>query len=67
MVRKEEESVVFNEHFEEAVQKAMKELGISRKSAIAELTVFMCGHGTIEDFRNYINYLIKEPKRICQK
>ena len=46
--------------FEKAVQKAMKEMKLSRKESIAELTVYMCGHGTIEDFRDFINYLIKE-------
>ena len=39
---------------------AMKELDIPRKQAIAELTVYMCGHGTVEDFKDFINYLISE-------
>lgn len=49
-----------NDNFEEVVQKAMKEMDISRKQAIAELAAYMCGHGTIEDFRDFINYLISK-------
>lgn len=45
------------------MQKATKELGISKKQAIAELTAYMCGHGSIEDFAEFINYLIKNMVR----
>ncbi len=48
--------------FEKAVQKAMTELNISRKRAICELTIFMCGFGTVDDFKDFVNYLIKNQK-----
>lgn len=50
--------------FEKAVQKAMKELNISRKRAMYELTVFMCGFGTIDDFKDFVNYLIKNQNEL---
>lgn len=46
--------------YDQLVQKAMKELNISEKKAIAGLMIFMCGHGTIEDFKDFINYFIKK-------
>ena len=48
--------------FEKAVQKATKELKISRKRAICELTVFMCGFGSTDDFKDFVNYLIKNQE-----
>lgn len=50
--------------FEKAITKATTELNISRKLAICELTVFMCGFGTIEDFKDFVNYLIKNQERL---
>lgn len=45
-------------NFELAIEKAMVKFKLSKKEAVGELTVFMCGHGTIEDFRDFVNYLI---------
>lgn len=50
--------------FEKAVQEAMEKLQISRKKAIEGLMVFMCGHGTTEDFKDFINYYIKNQERL---
>jgi len=53
-----------NGQFEEAIQKAMKELHISYKKAMGELVVYMCGHGTVEDFKDFINYYIQNQERM---
>jgi hypothetical protein len=44
--------------FEKAINKAMEVLGISKKKAASELMIFMCGYGTVEDFKDYINWFI---------
>lgn len=55
---------IMNGKFEEAIQKAMKELHISYKKAMGELVVYMCGHGTVEDFKDFINYYIQNQERM---
>lgn len=49
--------------FEKLISIAMKEMNISFKKAIAGLMVFMCGYGSTEDFKDFINYYIKNQKR----
>lgn len=51
-----------NNDFNRAIDLAMKDLDISKQEAIAHLTMYMCGHGTTEDFKDYINYLIKTQR-----
>ena len=48
--------------FEKAVQKAMEEFGISRKIAISHLLLFMCGNGDTEDFKEAVNYFLKNQR-----
>lgn len=50
--------------FEKAIQEAMAKLNISKKKAICELTVFICGFGTVDDFKDFMNYLIKNQKEL---
>ena len=51
-------------NFKKAIQKAMETLNISQKRAICELTVFMCGFGTVDDFKDFVNYLIKNQEKL---
>ncbi len=44
---------------EKAIKTAMKELNISEKLAICGFLMYMCGHGTVDDFKDVINYSIK--------
>jgi len=48
---------------EKAIRTAMEKLNISKKLAICGLLMYMCGHGTVDDFKDVINYCIKEEKR----
>jgi len=56
-----------NGQFEEAIQKAMKELGITYTEALTELLYFMLGHGDIEDFKDFINYFILNQDRMWKE
>lgn len=48
------------ELIEKAIKTAMDKLNISEKLAICEFMVYMCGHGTVDEFKDVINYLIKK-------
>lgn len=52
-----------NNNFEEAIQRAVDELGVSEKKAASELMIFMCSHGTVDQFKDFINYFIKNQER----
>ncbi len=47
------------ELIEKAIQTVMTKLNISEKLAICEFLLYMCGHGTVDDFKDVVNYLIK--------
>lgn len=53
-----------NGEFEEAIQKAMKEFGITYKEALTDLLYFMLGNGDTEDFKDFINYFITNQDRM---
>ncbi|MFX0188706.1 MAG: hypothetical protein ACFE8A_13330 [Candidatus Hodarchaeota archaeon] len=52
-----------NNNFEEAIQKVVSEFGISEKKAASLLMRFMLSHGDIDDFKDFINYFIKNQER----
>ena len=45
--------------FKTAIKKAMEQLNISEKKATCELLLFMCGYGSIDDFKEFMNYFIE--------
>ena len=47
---------------EKAIKRAMEEFEISKTTAIAGLLLYMCGHGTVDDFKDVINYSIKNQE-----
>ena len=51
------------EKFEECIQKAVKEANISERQAVGALVEFMLNHGNIDEFKDFINYLIKNQDR----
>ena len=51
------------EKFEECIQKAVKEANISEEKAVGALVEFMLSNGNIDDFKNFVNYLIKNQDR----
>ncbi len=50
------------EDFERAITEAMKIFKLSRKKALAHLMLHMTMNGSVEDFKNYINYYIEKQK-----
>lgn len=50
-------------NFELAVKTAMEELDISEFDAVIELVWYMCSHGTIDDFKDLVNYIIRNQDR----
>jgi len=50
--------------FERAITVAMDKFKISRLSAMCELFLFMCSHGSVEDFKEYLNYFIENQNRM---
>lgn len=51
------------EKFEECIQKAVKEFEVSERKAVAQLMIYMCGHGTVDEFKDFVNYFIKNQHR----
>jgi len=51
------------EKFEECIQKAVKQEGISEEKAVGALVEFMLSNGNIDEFKDFINYLIKNQDR----
>ena len=50
--------------FERAITTAMKELNITRFRAMNELMFYMTQHGSVEDFKNYINYFVAHQDNV---
>ena len=59
--------MVGEELIEKAIRTAMEELNISKKIAIYEFLIYMCGHGTVDDFKDVINYYIKNQDILLKK
>ena len=51
------------EDFERTIETAMKEFKLSRKKVMSHLMLHMTMNGSVEDFKNYINYYI-DPHQI---
>ena len=49
---------------ETAIRTAMEELNISEKRATLEFLLYMCGHGTVDDFKDIVNYYIKNQEKL---
>ena len=47
----------------DCIKIATEKLDISEKKATAGLLLFMCGFGSIEDFKDVINYYIKNQHK----
>ena len=51
-----------SEDFERTITTAMKVFKLSQKKALAHLMLHMTMNGSVEDFKNYINYYIEKQK-----
>ena len=51
-----------NEDFERTITEAMKIFKLSRKKVMSHLMLHMTMNGSVEDFKNYINYYIEKQK-----
>jgi hypothetical protein len=51
------------EKFEECIQKAVKEFEITEEDAVGALVIYMCQSGTIDEFKDFINYYMKNQDR----
>ncbi len=51
-----------SEDFERAITTAMEVFKISKRKAMNHLMLYMTMNGSVEDFKNYINYNIEYQK-----
>ena len=58
---------MLDELIEKVITEAMEDPRISKKTATAGLLLYMCGHGTVDDFKDVINYTIKNQKKELKK